>query len=82
MLSSHEWHNTISSRPGAVDSTVFSAGAGTYDGHDVVAGTQALMPALEAWLGDLERASSGRLHLAIIGERRRRRALPHARISA
>jgi hypothetical protein len=53
VLSSHEWHNTISSRPGAVDSTVFSAGAGTYDGHDVVAGTQALMPALEAWLGDL-----------------------------
>lgn len=53
VLSSHDWHETISSRPGVGDSAVMRQGAGTYDGHDVVAGTQALMPALEAWLGDL-----------------------------
>ncbi len=53
VLSSHEWHTTISQRPGFIDSTVFSQGQGKYDGHDVVAGTQALMPALEAWLDDL-----------------------------
>ncbi len=53
VLSTHVWHNTITARPGAADSAVFSEGAGTYDGHDVVAGTQALMPSLEAWLQDL-----------------------------
>jgi hypothetical protein len=54
VLSSHEWHETIHSRPGVGDNAVFTQGAGTYDGHDVVAGTQALMPSLEAWLRDLE----------------------------
>jgi hypothetical protein len=53
VLSSHAWRETITSRPGVGDSAVFKQGAGTYDGHDVVAGTQALMPALETWLGDL-----------------------------
>jgi hypothetical protein len=54
VLSSHEWHETVHSRPGVGDNAVFTQGAGTYDGHDVVAGTQALMPSLEAWLRDLE----------------------------
>jgi hypothetical protein len=53
VLSAHSWHNTISAPPGLADSTVFAQGKGTYDGHDVVAGTQAMMPTLEAWLGDL-----------------------------
>lgn len=53
VLSAHAWHTRVTARPGLADSAVFSQGAGTYDGHDVVAGTQALMPALEAWLGDL-----------------------------
>ncbi|HEY1656190.1 MAG TPA: hypothetical protein VGF86_13875 [Candidatus Tumulicola sp.] len=53
VLSARVWHETITSRPGVGDNAVFTQGAGTYDGHDVVAGTQALMPALEAWLGDL-----------------------------
>jgi hypothetical protein len=54
VLSSREWHQTITSRPGVGDNAVFRQGAGTYDGHDVVAGTQALMPSLEAWLHDLD----------------------------
>lgn len=53
VLSSREWHETISSRPGVGDNAVFTQGAGTYVGHDVVAGTQALMPSLEGWLDDL-----------------------------
>jgi hypothetical protein len=53
VLSAHAWHNTVTGAPGFADSAVFSQGKGTYDGHDVVAGTQAMMPALEAWLGDL-----------------------------
>jgi len=53
VLSSRHWRRTISAQPGATDRTVFAQGAGTYDGHDVVAGTQAMMPALETWLGDL-----------------------------
>ncbi|HZY98995.1 MAG TPA: hypothetical protein VFE36_05440 [Candidatus Baltobacteraceae bacterium] len=54
VLSSRAWHETIKSRPGVADSALLSQGAGTYDGHDVVAGTQALMPSLEAWLRDLD----------------------------
>jgi hypothetical protein len=53
VLSSRHFHTTISKRPGVGDSAVFTEGAGTYDGNDVVAGTQALMPSLEAWLADL-----------------------------
>jgi hypothetical protein len=53
VLSSRAWRNTIVARPGLADSTILSQGAGTYTGHDVVAGTQAMMPALESWLDDL-----------------------------
>lgn len=54
VLSTREWHETISARPGEGDSAVLTQGAGRYDGHDVVAGTQALMPSLETWLHDLQ----------------------------
>ena len=54
VLSSRAWHQTISSRPGFGDNALLSQGAGTYDGHDVVAGTQALMPSLETWLQNLD----------------------------
>ncbi|HTU83632.1 MAG TPA: hypothetical protein VMF61_16000 [Candidatus Acidoferrales bacterium] len=54
VLSSRAWTQTIRSRPGAGDDAILTQGAGTYDGHDVVAGTQALMPSLESWLRDLE----------------------------
>jgi hypothetical protein len=53
VLSSRGWRTTISKKPGLADSAVLSQGAGTYDGHDVVAGTQALMPVLESWLANL-----------------------------
>lgn len=53
VLSSRSWRETVTSHPGAADSSLLSQGAGTYDGHDVVAGTQALMPSLETWLHDL-----------------------------
>ncbi len=54
VLSSRAWHQTISSRPGFGDNALLSQGVGTYDGHDVVAGTQALMPSLETWLQNLD----------------------------
>jgi hypothetical protein len=54
VLSTHAWRETIAARPGVGDNAVFTQGKGTYDGHDVVAGTQALMPSLEDWLHDLE----------------------------
>lgn len=53
VLSAHAWHDTISDRPGVADRAVFAQGTGTYDGHDVVAGTQAFMQALESWLAGL-----------------------------
>lgn len=67
ILASHEWHRTIVAQPGAADSTIFSQGAGTYEGHDVVAGTQAMMPALEAWLGDISAHPPGDYTIAITG---------------
>ncbi|MBV8332119.1 MAG: hypothetical protein JO029_10050 [Candidatus Eremiobacteraeota bacterium] len=54
VLSSRAWQETVQSHPGAADSALLSQGAGTYDGHDVVAGTQALFPSLETWLRDLD----------------------------
>ncbi|MBV9233023.1 MAG: hypothetical protein JO030_03180 [Candidatus Eremiobacteraeota bacterium] len=53
VLSTRSWRTTIRSSPGLADRSVFTQGAGTYAGHDVVAGTQAMMPALETWLADL-----------------------------
>jgi hypothetical protein len=67
VLSAREWHNTISARSGMVDSAFLSQGTGTYNGHDVVAGTQALMPALEAWLDDLGAHPPDGYRVAITG---------------
>jgi hypothetical protein len=67
VLSAHAWHSTISARPGVADSAVFAQGAGTYDGHDVVAGTQALMPALEGWLGEMSQNPPAGYSVAIRG---------------
>jgi hypothetical protein len=67
VLSARQWHNTISARSGALDSTFLSQGAGKYDGHDVVAGTQAMMPALEAWLDDLDAHPPDGYRVAITG---------------
>lgn len=54
VLSARGWRETVRSNPGAGDNALLSQGAGTYVGHDVVAGTQALMPSLEAWLRDID----------------------------
>lgn len=67
VLSSHAWHRTIQAQPGTADRTIYAQGAGTYDGHDVVAGTQAMMPALEAWLGDLTANPPPGYRVAITG---------------
>jgi hypothetical protein len=68
VLSARGWRDTISARPGVADRAVFSQGAGTYDGHDVVAGTQALMPVLEAWLQDLAANPPPGYRVAITGD--------------
>jgi hypothetical protein len=67
VLSSREWHTTISRHPGIADSTVLAQGSGTYDGHDVVAGTQAFMPALEVWLQGLGGSPPPGYRLAVSG---------------
>jgi hypothetical protein len=67
VLSARHFHTTISKRPGVGDNAVFTQGAGTYDGHDVVAGTQALMPSLEAWLGDLNAHPPNGYNDAVMG---------------
>jgi hypothetical protein len=67
VISSHDWRTTISKRPGLADSTVLAQGAGTYAGHDVVAGTQAYLPILEAWLQRLGEDPPSGYHLAVSG---------------
>jgi hypothetical protein len=67
VLSSRGWHTTISKKPGLADSAVLSQGAGTYEGHDVVAGTQALMPVLESWLAGLSANPPAGYTLAMTG---------------
>jgi hypothetical protein len=57
----------ISAQSGAADRSMFAQGAGTYKGHDVVAGTQAFMPALEAWLGDLSANPPAGYTIAVTG---------------
>jgi len=58
---------TINKRPGAGDSAVLAQGAGRYDGHDVVAGTQAFMSVLEGWLQGLSADPPNGYHLAASG---------------
>ncbi|MBV8531629.1 MAG: hypothetical protein JO104_09950 [Candidatus Eremiobacteraeota bacterium] len=67
VLSAREWHNTVSARPGFADRALLAEGSGTYDGHDVVAGTQALMPVLESWLGGLATNPPAGYHIAVTG---------------
>jgi hypothetical protein len=67
VLSSRAWRTTITKRPGVADSAVLSQGAGTYDGHDVVAGTQAFMPVLESWLDGLAAAPPSGYRVAMSG---------------
>lgn len=67
ILSSHQWRTTISKRPGVADSALLAQGAGTYDGHDVVAGTQAYMPVLESWLAGLSSDPPAGYRLAASG---------------
>lgn len=67
ILSTRGWQTTVRARPGTADSAVLSQGAGTYDGHDVVAGTQAYMAALESWLGDLSAHPPAGYELAMTG---------------
>ncbi len=68
VLSSHAWRQTISSRPGAGDAAILREGAGTYEGHDVVAGTQALMTSLEGWLNDLDAHPPAGYAVAVSGD--------------
>lgn len=67
VLSTRHWHTTISKRPSAADSAVLAQGAGSYDGHDVVAGTQAFMPVLELWLQGLSANPPAGYRLAVSG---------------
>jgi hypothetical protein len=67
VLSTRAWRTTISKRPGLADSAVLSQGAGTYDGHDVVAGTQAYMPVLESWLDALSATPPAGYRVAMTG---------------
>jgi hypothetical protein len=67
VLSARAWQTTITKRPGLADSAVLSQGAGKYDGHDVVAGTQAFMPVLESWLDSLSANPPNGYHVAMSG---------------
>jgi hypothetical protein len=54
VLASHSFSQTVSANGKGGLNDMLGQGAGKYDGHEVVAGTLAVMPALEAWLHDLQ----------------------------
>jgi hypothetical protein len=53
ILAARAFRETVSATGKGGLNSMLSQGAGTYDGHEVVAGTLAVMPALESWLHDL-----------------------------
>lgn len=53
VLSAHAFSQNVSANGKGGLNDMLGQGAGTYNGHEVVAGTLAVMPALEAWLHDL-----------------------------
>lgn len=67
VLASRQWKQVVPAHPNGTDRAIFAQGAGTYVGHDVVAGTQALLPALETWLGDLSNSPPSGYSIAIRG---------------
>jgi hypothetical protein len=54
VLSAHDFKQVVSPQGKGGLNDMLGQGAGTYDGHEVVAGTLAVMPALEGWLHDLQ----------------------------
>jgi hypothetical protein len=53
VLTSHEFTQNVSAQGKGGVNDLLGQGTGTYNGHEVVAGTLAVMPALEGWLHDL-----------------------------
>jgi len=53
VLASHAYTQKISAQSNGELNDVLTRSSGTYTGHEVTAGTLAVMPALEAWLHDL-----------------------------
>jgi hypothetical protein len=53
VLAAHSFSQTVSAQGKGGLNDMLGQGAGTYNGHEVVAGTLAVMPALETWLHDL-----------------------------
>lgn len=53
VLAAHSFSQTVSAQAKGGLNDMLGQGAGTYNGHEVVAGTLAVMPALETWLHDL-----------------------------
>ena len=67
VLAAHSFSQTVSAQPKAALNDMLGQGAGTYNGHEVVAGTLAVMPALETWLHDLDRPPARRVYVAASG---------------
>jgi hypothetical protein len=53
ILAAHAFAQTVSAQGKGGINDLLGQGAGTYNGHEVVAGTLAVMPALEEWLHGL-----------------------------
>jgi hypothetical protein len=66
VLSAREFHETVQGEATGANGFL-PGGAGTYDGHETVAGTQALMPVLEGWLHDLSDHPPAGYSLAVTG---------------
>ncbi|HTX59662.1 MAG TPA: hypothetical protein VMH02_08260, partial [Verrucomicrobiae bacterium] len=56
VLASRAFRETIGAKTNGTVGSLLGEGSGTYDVREVVAGTQAVMPALEEWLSKLDAA--------------------------
>ena len=80
ILTSKDWQQTVSTGAAQSENGVFSQGAGTYAGRDVIASTPATMQQLTAWLHEIGSKPPEGYSVAVSGnaiDQARSRTLPY-----
>lgn len=67
IVTSREWTQSVSDSAASTEKGVFRQGAGTYNGHEVIANTTATMPQLREWLDKIEKTPPNGYQPAVTG---------------
>ena len=67
VIASRDWTQSVTNATAATEKGVFSQGAGTYAGHDVIAHTPATVAQLRAWLDGMEKSPPAGYSAAVTG---------------